>query len=324
VNPAKPFLRWGVALVFFLAASAVLAQAYPVKPVKLIVPFAPGGVGDLTARVLAQKMSESMGQQVIVDNRPGAGGIVASDAVAKAEPDGYTLLFMTNGNAVSAALFKSLPYDTLKDFAPVSTAAYFDILLLVNADAPYKTVAELLAWAKANPGKLNIGTINIGSTQNLAAELFRSLAGIDAQIVPFKATPDVVTAMKRGDVQLAFEFLAAVKGQIQAGAVKTLAVGTDKRFTGLPGVPTVAESGLPGYIVNSWNGFAAPAKTPRAVVERINKEIHSALGSADVRQRLLELSVVPHPGTPEAMQELLASDIAKWKTVIEKAKIEKQ
>jgi tripartite-type tricarboxylate transporter receptor subunit TctC len=244
--------------------------------------------------------------------------------VAKAEPDGYTILFMTNGNAVSAALFKSLPYDTVRDFAPLSIAGFFDVLLVVNADSPYKTVADMLAWARANPGKLTIGTINIGSTQNLAGELFRSLAGIDAQIIPFKSTADVISAMRRGDVQLTFEFLGAVKGQFQAGVARPLAVGSDKRFGGLPGVPTVSESGLPGYVVNSWNGFAAPARTPRPVIERLNREINAALNAPDIRKRLQDLSVEARPGTTEAMADLLASDIAKWKSVIEKAKIEKQ
>jgi tripartite-type tricarboxylate transporter receptor subunit TctC len=311
-------------LVLLLAAPLALAQAYPSKPLRVVVPFAAGGVGDITARVVAQRMSESMGQQVLVENKPGAGGILASDSVAKAEPDGYTILFMTNGNAVSAALFKSLPYDTVRDFAPLSIAGFFDVLLVVNADSPYKTVADMLAWARANPGKLTIGTINIGSTQNLAGELFRSLAGIDAQIIPFKSTADVISAMRRGDVQLTFEFLGAVKGQFQAGVARPLAVGSDKRFGGLPGVPTVSESGLPGYVVNSWNGFAAPARTPRPVIERLNREINAALNAPDIRKRLQDLSVEARPGTTEAMADLLASDIAKWKSVIEKAKIEKQ
>ena len=185
------------------AASGVLAQGYPAHPVKIVVPFAAGGVADITARVLSQKISESMGQQVIVENRPSAGGIVASEAVAKAEPDGYTLLFITNGNAVSASLFNALPYDTVKDFAPVSTVGFFDLVLIVDSASKIGSVRELIAYAGSNPNKLNIGTINIGSTQNLAAELFKSLSGIDAQVVPFKTTPAVITALKGGDVQAA-------------------------------------------------------------------------------------------------------------------------
>ena len=195
-NPRFSVLRRLYFVLQCLAASGALAQAYPAHPVKIVVPFAAGGVADITARVLSQKMGESMGQQVIVENRPSAGGIVASEAVAKAEPDGYTLLFITNGNAVSASLFKSLPYDTVKDFAPVSTVGFFDLVLVVDSASKIGSVRELIAYAVSNPNKLNIGTINIGSTQNLAAELFKSLSGIDAQVVPFKATPAVIRRLR--------------------------------------------------------------------------------------------------------------------------------
>lgn len=314
------------ACVFALAAAASLAsaQAYPARPVKIVVPFAAGGVADITARVLAQKMSETLGQQAIVENRPSAGGILASEAVAKAEPDGYTLLFITNGNAVSASLFKSLPYDTVNDFAPVSTVGFFDLAMVVNSDSKINSVTELLAFAKLNPNKLNIGTINIGSTQNLAAELFKSMSGIDAQVVPFKATPAVITALRGNDVQVAFEILAPVLPQIKAGALKPLAVASSRRSALLPNVPTINESGVPGYQASSWNGVAAPAKTPKAVIERLNKEISAAVGDADVKQRLQNLGVDARAGTPEALKELLVAEIAKWGAVIERAKIERQ
>jgi tripartite-type tricarboxylate transporter receptor subunit TctC len=305
-------------------ASLTYAQGYPARPVKIVVPFAAGGVADITARVLAQKMSETLGQQAIVENRPSAGGILASESVAKAEPDGYTLLFITNGNAVSASLFKSLPYDTVNDFAPVSTVGFFDLAMVVNSDSKIGSVAELLAFAKSNPNKLNIGTINIGSTQNLAAELFKSMSGIDAQVVPFKATPAVITALRGGDVQVAFEILAPVLPQIKAGALKPLAVASLRRSASLPDVPTLNESGIPGYQASSWNGVAAPGKTPKAVIERLNREIHAALAAPEVKQRLLNLGVDARAGTPEALKELLVAEIAKWRAVIERAKIEKQ
>ena len=291
---------------------------------KILVPFAAGGVADITARVLSQRMSEAMGQQVIVENRPSAGGIVASEAVAKAEPDGHTLLFITNGNAVSASLFKSLPYDTVNDFAPVSTVGFFDLVLVVDSGSKIGSVRELIASARANPSKLNIGTINIGSTQNLAAELFKSMAGIDAQVVPFKATPAVVTALKGNDVQAAFEILAPVLAQIRGGALKPLAVTSEKRFSGLPEVPPVAESGVPGYQASSWNGIAAPAKTPKGVIDRLNREVNAAAAAPEVRKRLQDLGVEARAGTPAALGALLASEIAKWHAVIERAKIEKQ
>jgi len=292
--------------------------------VKIVVPFAAGGVADITAGVLSQKMSESMGQQVIVENRPSAGGIIASEAVAKAEPDGYTLLFITNGNAVSASLFKSLPYDTVNDFATVSTVGFFDLVMVVNSDSKIGSVGELIAFSKANPNKLNIGTINIGSTQNLAAELFKSMSGIDAQVVPFKATPAVITALKSNDVAVAFEILAPVLAQIKGGALKALAVTSEKRFAELPNVPTVAESGVRGYQAASWNGVAAPGRTPRAIVDRLNREINAALASSDVKLRLQGLGIDARGSTPEGLRELLVSEIAKWKAVIERAKIEKQ
>lgn len=324
MNPLYTALRVFSVALLTAVTTAVIAQGYPTRPVRLLVPFAPGGVADITARVVSQQMTVAMGQQVLVENRPSAGGIVASEAVAKAEPDGYTLLFLTNGNAVSVSLFKSLPYDTLADFAPVSTVGFFDLVLVVDSASKIGSVRELVAYSKANPNKLNIGTINPGSTQNLAAELFKSMSGIDAQVVPFKATPAVITALKGGDVQAAFEILAPVMAQIRGGALKALAVTSDKRFSGLPNVPTVAESGVPGYQASSWNAVAAPAKTPKPVLERLNREVNAAVAAPEVRKRLGELGVDARAGTPEALHALLVSEIAKWKAVIERAKIEKQ
>ena len=317
-------LSWICAAALAVAATSTLAQGYPARPLKIVVPFAAGGVADITARVLSQKMSEAMGQQVLVENRPSAGGIVASEAIAKAEPDGYTLLFITNGNAVSASLFKSLPYDPVNDFAPISTVGFFDLVMVVDSNSKIGSVGELIALAKASPGKLNIGTINIGSTQNLAAELFKSMSGIDAQVIPFKATPAVIIALKGNDVHVAFEILAPVMAQIKGGALRALAVTSDKRYGGLPDVPTVAESGVRGYQAASWNGVAAPAKTPKTVVDRLNREINVALTSSDVKLRLQGLGVDARGSTPEGLRELLVSEIAKWKAVIERAKIEKQ
>src|SRR5260221_423410 len=324
--PAKrlPLVLQCICAAGVVVASSALAQGYPAHPVKIVVPFAAGGVADITARVLSQKMGESMGQQVIVENRPSAGGIVASEAVAKAEPDGYTLLFITNGNAVSASLFKSLPYDTVRDFAPVSTVGFFDLVLVVDSVSKISSVRDLITAARANPGKFNIGTINIGSTQNLAAELFKSMSGIDAQVVPFKATPAVILALKGGDVQVAFEILAPVMAQIKGGALKPLAVSSDKRFPGLLEVPTVAESGVPGYQASSWNGVAAPARTPKPVIDRLNREVSAAVAAPEVRNRLQELGVDARAGTPEALGALLAAEIVKWRIVIERAGIEKQ
>jgi tripartite-type tricarboxylate transporter receptor subunit TctC len=312
----------GIALS--VGGAVALAQGYPTKPVRIVVPFGPGGVGDISARVLAQKMSESLGQQVLVENRPSAGGIVASELVAKAEPDGHTLLLLTNGQAVSVSLFKSLPYDAVNDFAPVSTLGLFDMVVLVNSDWKIGSVTELIAAAKVRPGQLNFGTINPGGTQHLAAELFKSLAGIDVQTVPFKGTPAVLTALRANEVQAAFEFIAPALPQIKSGALKPLAVTSKRRFSGLPEVPTVAESGLPAYEASAWNGIAAPAKTPRPIIERLNKEVNAALAAPEVRQRLHGLGVEAQGSTPGEFRAFLVNEIEKWREVIERAKIEKQ
>ena len=315
-----------LAALFILAAvsTTASAQSYPAKPIRFLVPFGPGGVGDITARVVAQKIGASLGQQIVVDNRPGAGGIVASELVAKSAPDGYTLLLLNNAHAVSMSLFKSLPYDTLRDFAPVSSISTFSIVLLVNTDSPIRSVKDLIASAKASPGKLNAGTIQIGATQHLSSELFKSMAGIDIVHVPFTNTGAVLTGLRGGSVQIAFEFIAPVVGQVKAGALRALAVSTRTRFAGLPDVPTVHEAGVPGYEVMSWNGIAAPAGTPKAVIDRLNRAITEALAMPDVKQRFQELAVDARPDTPEGFRKLVASEIVKWGKVIEQAKIPKQ
>jgi len=307
-----------------LGAAPAAAQAWPQKPIRLVVGFAPGGVADITARVVAQKLAEQLGAQVVVDNRPSAGGIVAADAVAKAPPDGYTLLLLTNGNAVSASMFTSLPYDTLNDFAPVSLLGTFDVAVVASAEAKLDSMGALMAYAKANPGKLNIGTINVGSTQHLSAEMFRSMAGVDATVVPFKGSPAVITALRANDVQVAFEMLAPVIPQAKSGAVRILAVTSEKRHPSLPDVPTVAESGVPGYAASSWNAIAAPAKTPPAIVERLQQETARVLAMPEVRDKLAAAGVTARASTPDELKRLLASDVAKWRRVIEQAKIEKQ
>ncbi len=302
----------------------VSAQAWPTKPIRLVVGFAPGGVADVTARVVAQKLADQLGQQVVVDNRPGAGGIVAAEAVAKAVPDGYTLLLMSNGNAVSASLFKSLPFDTIADFAPVSTLGFFDVAVVASTEAKIDSMKALIAYAKANPGKLNIGTINVGSTQHLSAELFRSMTGFDATIVPYKGSPAVITALRANDVQVAFEMLAPVVPQAKSGAVRILAVTSERRNPAFPDVPTVAESGVPGYAASSWNAIAAPAKTPAALAERLNAEIQRALAAPEVKEKLASLGVTARGSTPDEMKRLVAGDVEKWRRVIEQAKIERQ
>jgi tripartite-type tricarboxylate transporter receptor subunit TctC len=268
-------------------------------------------------------MAEFLGQGVIIENKPGAGGVVAGDMVAKSEPDGHTLLLMSNGTAVSAGLFKSLPFDAVRDFAPVSTLGYFDIAILTAADAPYKSMTELLAYAKANPGKLNVGTINIGSTQNLAAELFRTRTGLDFLVVPFNGTPAVTTALRGHQVDIAIEILGPMMGQVQSKAVRVLAVMGDTRAEQLPDVPTLMQSGVRDFDVSSWNALAAPAKTPKDVIARLNREVQAAVNSPDVKKKLFDLNVQAKGSTPEQLGQLLQSDIKRWTDVINKAGVPK-
>lgn len=311
-------------LASVMAAGVATAQTFPTKPIRIVVPFGAGGVADLTARTVAQKLSESLGQAVVIDNKPGAGGVAAGEAVAKAEPDGHTLLLMSNGTAVSTSMFKSLPFNTARDFTPVSTLGFFDIAVITPADSKFKTLGELLAFAKANPGKLNLGSINIGSTQNLAAELFKSTSGADMQIVPFNGTPEVVTALRGGQIDAAVEILGPILPQIKANALRALAVTGEKRAAVLPEVPTAKESGLPTFVAASWNALAAPAKTPSSVIARLNKDITAALNSSDVKEKLAGLNVEARASTPEQAAALLASETKRWGDVIVRAKIPTQ
>ncbi|CAN5453753.1 tripartite tricarboxylate transporter substrate binding protein [soil metagenome] len=309
-----------------LPLSAHAQAAFPSRPLKIVVPNAAGGAADLTARTVGQKMAEALGQAVIIDNKPSAGGVVAGDLVAKSEPDGYTVLLVSSGTAVSQALFKSLPFDTMRDFAPVSMLATFDLAIVVSENSRFKTLAELVAFAKANPGKLNIGTPNIGTTQNLAAELFKLSAGIEAQVVPFNGTPPVITALIGGQLDAAVDILGPLMPQITAKGLRPLAVLGDKRAPQLPNVPAARESGgsLASFNVASWNGLAVPAKTPAAVVARLAKEVQAALAQPDVKKRLLDLNLVAQGSTPEQLHTQLAGEIKRWDEVITRAKIAKQ
>jgi tripartite-type tricarboxylate transporter receptor subunit TctC len=317
----------GAALAVSLFGASVSAHAqttFPSKGLRIVVPFAAGGVGDLTARIVAQKLAELMGQSVVIENRPGAGGVVAAETVARAEPDGHTLFLMSNGTAVTAGLFKSLPFDTVKDFTPVSTLGFFDIAVVVPAASAHKTLSDLVAFGKANPGKLNVGSINIGSTQNLAAELFKSTAGIDAQVVPFNGTPALIGAIRGQQVDVAVEILAPMLTQIQGGAVRALAVTGEKRSIVLPDVPTAVEAGVKDFVASSWNALAVPSKTPRPVVDRLQRDIATALTDLGVREKLRGLNIDARSSTPEQTAALLASDIRRWSGVIERAGIPKQ
>ena len=313
----------GAALITGFSTSA-LAEGLSNRPIRIVVPFGAGGVADVTARVVAQQLSTQLGQPVVIDNKPSAGGIVAADTVAKAAPDGHTLFLMSNGSAVTVNLFNHLPFDMVKDLTPISTLGYFDIGVITDAKSPFKNLGELIGYAKANPGKLNLGSINVGSTQNLAAELFKTSAGIDAQIVPFNGTPAVVTALRGKQVDAAVEILTPIMGQINSKAVNLLAVTGEKRSPLLPNVPTAQESGVKGFVASSWNALAAPSKTPAAVIARLNKEINAAVNNPEVAKKLRELNVQAQASTPEQTAKLLQSEIKRWGDVIAQAKIPKQ
>jgi tripartite-type tricarboxylate transporter receptor subunit TctC len=320
----------GAAILLLAALSAVPPRAakaagdYPTHPVTLIVPYGAGGVADVGMRILGQELSDRLKQQFVIENRPGAAGIVAAQAGAGAAPDGYTLLMTGNNNAIAASLFEKLPYNILTDFASVSTVSFFDLLVVTRSGSPLKSVRDVIAAAKAHPGKLNIGTIVPGSTQNLAAELFASTADVKATIVTFRTSPDMANAVMRGDVDVAFEFYAAIHGLLASKKIIALASTGEKRTAYRPDVPTVIESGLKGYDVNSWNGISVPAATPRPIIEKLNRAITEVIPEPAIQSKAAQMGMQMRPSTPEQMTARMKADIAKWGAVIAKAKIPKR
>ena len=318
------------ALLACLMAAALwtpggFAQPYPSKPIRLVLNVGTGGVGDITNRIFATHMSRSLSQQIVVDNRPSAGGVAALAAVVNANPDGYTLVQAGNAAAISASLFKKLPYNVLKDFAQISTLGIFQLGIVVTPESGFSSLGDLVAFARKNPGKLNIGTINVGSTQYLAAELFKSVAGIEAQTVPFKSNTLLHASLRGNELRVAFELLGPVLAPIRNGQLKALAVGSSKRFAGLPDVPTFTEGGVSGLDdVASWTGISAPARTPVPILDRLAKEVAKAAALPEVRQTLQDMGIEARASTPEETRKRMASDIARWGKVIEQAKIERQ
>lgn len=311
-----------LAALAFFPATGQTQTPFPSKPLRIVVPFGAGGVADLTARAVGQKLSEALGQPVVIDNRPSAGGVVAGELVAKAEPDGHTLLLMSNATAVSAGLFRSLPFNPRTDFAPVSLLGLFDMAVVVPDNSPHKTLGDLIAYGRAHPGQLNIATINVGSTQNLAAELLRIQANLIAQIVPYNGTPAVLNALRSGQVDMAVEILGPLKPQIAAKAVRLLGVMGEQRPKDMPQVPTLRElPGLSNFNVSSWNALAAPARTPRPTLERLHGELAKILSQPDMVQRLAAINVRAQHSTPAQLGQLLDRDITRWSEVIQKTGI---
>jgi tripartite-type tricarboxylate transporter receptor subunit TctC len=319
----------------FLTALALLGLAlpqrqagaetkYPSKPVRIVLPFAAGGVADITARVIAEKLGGKLAGRFYIENQPGAGGIAAARTVISSPPDGHTLALLSKGTAISVSLFSHLPYDPLKDFAAISSLSYFDFVFATNADSPFKTLADFIAAARAKPGTLNVGTINIGSTQNLSAELFKTAAGIDFTIIPYRGTPELLVSTMQGNVALMIDSYSSMKGNLAEGKIRALASSGPVRSESTPDIPTLREAGVANYDVVSWNALFAPAGTPPEIVKVLNQALQDILAEPEVKQRLLELGIEARASTPEEISARLKSDIDKWQKVIEKAGIAKQ
>ena len=324
---ARNLVRFFVAVLMLTLVpqrQAVAETRYPSKPVRIVLPFAAGGVADITARVIAERLAIKLDGRFYVENQPGAGGIAAARTVISSPPDGHTLALLSNGTAISVSLFNKLPYDPLKDFAPISSLGYFDFIFATHADSPFKTLADFIAAAKAKPGSLNVGTINVGSTQNLSAELFKTAAGLDFVIIPHRATPEVLVSTMQGNLGLMIDSYSAMKGNLADGKIRALAATGPTRSASTPDIPTVQESGVAGYDVVSWNALFAPAATPPEIVKTLNQALRDILAETEVKKRLLELGIEARASTPGEIAARLKSDIDKWKNVIEKAGIQKQ
>ena len=304
-------------------AGAQTASTYPNHPVVLIVPYGPGGVADVGMRILGQQLSERLHQQFVIENKPGPGAIVAAEAALQAAPDGYTTLMTGNNNAIAEALFNKLPYNTLTDFKSVSTASFFDLLIVTRPGSLYKSLHDVIVGAKANPGKINIGTIVPGSTQNLAAQLFLTAAGINATIVTFRTSPDMANALMRGDIDVEFEFYAAVHGLLDSKKLVALASTGPKRTAYLPDVPTAIESGIKDYDVVSWNGLSVSAKTPDSVIAKLNAAMKDVIPEPAIQNRSKQMGMEMRWSTPDEMTARMKADIARWGAVIAAAHIPK-
>jgi tripartite-type tricarboxylate transporter receptor subunit TctC len=316
--------------VFALSALAIsqhpaYAQTkYPDKPVRIVLPFAAGGVADITARIIAEKLTDKLGQRFYIENQAGAGGIAAARTVISSPPDGTTLALLSNGTAVSVSLFQKLPFDPLKDFEPISSLGFFDFIFSTGANSEFKTLGDFIAAAKAKPGALNVGTINIGSTQNLSAELFKTAAGIDFTIVPYRGTPEVLVSLLQGNVALMIDSYSSMKGNLADNKIRALASSGAVRSESTPDLATAHDSGVADYDVVSWNALFAPAGTPPEIIKTLNGALQEILADADVKKRLLELGISAKASTPQEISARLKSDIDKWQKVIEKAGIQKQ
>jgi tripartite-type tricarboxylate transporter receptor subunit TctC len=310
------------ALLFLLLAGNALAQTYPAKPVKLLIPFPPGGNTDIVGRLMAHKLSEAFGQQVYIENRGGAGGTIGAEAAAKSPPDGYTLFFGTTGTLASApALQPNLRYDPVKGFAPISTLANAPVVVLVRGDMPVASLRELIALAKSKPGELKFGSAGTGHFVHLAGEMFKGAAGVDLFHVPFKGVAAALIDVLGGRIELMFDAAAQYEPHLKSGKLRALAVAHPKRLARLPDVPTTAEAGLPGYELASWFGLLAPAGTPGDIVQRVNAEVLKALASREAVETLQKLGLEPAGSSPQRYAAMIAEDGSRWREVVNAAGI---
>jgi tripartite-type tricarboxylate transporter receptor subunit TctC len=317
----RQFLHLAAGAATLPAMSRVAsAQSYPTKPVRIIVGFAAGGVTDIVARLLGQRLSDRLGQQFLVENRTGAGTNLATDAVVRAPPDGYTLLLATSTNAINASLYEKLTFDFIRDVAPVATIADAPLVMEVHPSIPPHTVPEFIAYAKANPGKINMGSAGTGSAPHVAGELFKMMAGVDLIHIPYRGSAPALTDMLGGQVQVMFDPVPSSIEYIRAGKLRALAATTAKRLDVLPNIPTVGDF-LPGFEASSWQGLCAPKKTPAGIIEMVNKEINNAVADPKIRAQLEGLSLRIMPGSPADFGKLIAEDTEKWAKVVKFAGI---
>jgi tripartite-type tricarboxylate transporter receptor subunit TctC len=314
-------LGYLIAPVFALAAiPAAHADNYPSKPIKMIVPFPAGGTTDVMARVISQELTRSWGQQVVVENKPGAGGNIGSDAVAKSPPDGYTLLMGTVGtHGINVSLYKNMPFDPVKDFEPITLVTAVPNILVVHPSLPVKSVKELINHAKSNPGKLNFASSGNGTSIHLAAELFKTMTGVQMAHVPYKGSAPALTDLIGGQVQLMFDNMPSALPHVKAGKLKAVAVTSSKRSPALPDVPTIAESGVPKFEATAWFGALAPRGTPKEIVTKLNKEMARILQTSEVKERLLAQGAEPIGNSPEQFAAHIKAEIAKWERVVKES-----
>ena len=316
-NMIRGLQRAALAALLTVCVSGTWAQAYPTKPIRLVVPFPAGGTTDILAREVGQRLSMTLGQPVVIDNRPGAAGNIGADLVAKSAPDGYTLLMGTVGtHAINASLYAKMPYDHVKDFAPVILVAGVPNVLEVNPALPVNSVADLIKLAKAKPGQINFASSGSGTSIHLSGELFKTMAGVDMTHIPYKGSAPAITDLIGGQVQVMFDNLPSSLQFIKAGKLRAIAVTSAKRAPALPDVPTIAESGLPGFEASSWFGIVAPAGTPPAIIARINNDVDQWLQSSEAKEKLLAQGAIPAGGTPEQFAAHIRAETEKWAKVV--------